>query len=178
MTKAIPTPASLDRLHLTIGQLAARCAVPRTTVLYYEQVGLLAPAARSEAGYRLYGDAELARVQQICAWRATGLTHEAIRGLLAGGERDVAIHTRLADIQRTMQQLRQQQALLVALLGGGVLAPAPADAFEDLFQEKGLDDAAMHRWHTVFKRQNPEAHQAFLRSLGLNDEEIARIVRS
>ncbi len=162
---------------LTIGQLASRCKVPRTTVLYYEQVGLLAPLERSEAGYRLYSHAELARVQQICAYRATGLTLDAIRGLLAGGDQPAAIAKRLDDIARSMQQLREQQALLVELLGAESLPQAPPASFDALIGEKGLDDAAMHRWHVVFARQSPEGHRAFLLSLGLSDEEVTRIQR-
>jgi DNA-binding transcriptional MerR regulator len=129
---------------LTIGQLASRCQVPRTTILYYEQVGLLAPAARSAAGYRLYDERELARVQQIGAWRAAGLQLGAIRALLAR-------------------------------LGAGELSPAPAASFAGLFHEMGLDDAAMHRWHAVFARQNPAGHKAFLLGLGLSEEDVARI---
>jgi DNA-binding transcriptional MerR regulator len=162
---------------MTIGQLAGRCNVPRTTVLYYEQVGLVAPAGRSEAGYRLYSEQELERVRLICAYRATGLTLDAIRGLLAGGDKPAAIYKRLDDIQRSMLRLREQQALLVELLGGGVLPAVSADSFEGLFKEKGLDDAAMHRWHVVFERQNPEGHRAFLLSLGLSEGEIERIQR-
>ncbi len=166
-----------EPIRLTIGQLASRCHVARTTVLYYEQVGLLAPVARSGAGYRLYSEHELARVQQICTYRATGLGVEAIRGLLAGADKPAAMARRLDDIGRAMRRLREQQALLVALLGGGALPPAPADPFEDLFKEKGLEDAAMHRWHVVFERQNPEGHKAFLLSLGLSEEEVGRIQR-
>ncbi len=161
---------------LTIGQLASRCHVPRTTVLYYEQVGLVAPVARSEAGYRLYSALELERVQQICAYRATGLTFAAIRGLLAGGDKPAAIAKRLDDIQKSMLRLREQQSLLVELLGGGKLPP-PAAPFDGLFKATGLDDAAMHRWHAVFARQNPEGHKTFLLSLGLTEDEVARIVR-
>lgn len=168
-------PVDDPSTRLTIGHLASRCNVPRTTILYYEQVGLVAPVARSAAGYRLYSETELARVRQICAYRATGLTLEAIRGLLAGGDKPAAIAKRLEDIQRAMTRLREQQALLVQLLGGGALPPVPADPFEDLFKEKGLDDAAMHRWHVVFERQNPDGHRAFLLSLGLSDEEVGRI---
>ena len=169
-------PADDPSTRLTIGQLASRCHVPRTTVLYYEQLGLVAPVARSEAGYRLYSELELDRVRQICAWRATGLTLEAIRGLLAGGDQPTAIAKRLDDIHKAMLRLREQQALLVELLGGGVL-PEPVAPFDGLFKSTGLDDAAMHRWHAVFARQNPEGHKAFLLSLGLSAIEVARIVR-
>jgi DNA-binding transcriptional MerR regulator len=168
---AAPDPST----RLTIGQLSSLCKVPRTTVLYYEQVGLVAPVERSDTGYRLYSQAELARVQQICAYRATGMTLDAIRGLLAGGDKPAAISKRLDDIGRAMLRLREQQALLVELLGGRALPEAPPESFDALFKEKGLDDAAMHRWHVVFARQNPDGHRAFLLSLGLSDAEVTRI---
>jgi DNA-binding transcriptional MerR regulator len=168
---------------MTIGQLASHCKVARTTILYYEQVGLLAPAIRSEGGHRQYGEQDLARVGQICAWRATGMTLDAIRALLAGGDEQAAIVLRLQTIERAMARLREQQALLAALLGRVAAspplpAPAPAPApFEALYQEQGLDDAAMHRWHVVFARQNPEGHKAFLLALGLSEQDVARIAR-
>lgn len=43
------------------------------------------------------------------------------------------------------------------------------------FRAVGLDDAAMKRWHTLFERENPAGHQAFLEWLGLPEERIAEI---
>jgi DNA-binding transcriptional MerR regulator len=167
-------PSTGAPTHLTIGQLASRCQVSRTTILYYEQVALVAPVGRSEAGYRLYSQHELARVQQICAWRAAGLGVEAIRTLLGGGDQRVAIARRLDEIERSLERLREQQAVLVQLLDGNATAPDPV---APLAREKGLDDAAMLRWHTVFERQNPQGHKAFLLALGLSEEEVARLAR-
>lgn len=44
-----------------------------------------------------------------------------------------------------------------------------------MFRETGLDDTQMSRWHQVFERRHPEAHQAFLEHLGIAQEEIAQI---
>jgi hypothetical protein len=44
-----------------------------------------------------------------------------------------------------------------------------------LFQELGLDEAAMQRWHHQFESRHPEAHQGFLEWLGLKAEEVAQI---
>lgn len=41
-----------------------------------------------------------------------------------------------------------------------------------LFRETVLDDATMHRWHTLFEAQYPRAHQSFLEWLTLSDTEI------
>ena len=163
---------------LTIGQLAKRCGLSRTSVLYYESLGLLAPAVRSAAGYRRYGAPELARLRQICAYRATGLGTAAIATLLGDGAQAGIIEHRLAEIGREIAQLREQQAVLVRLLDGGA-APAVLDKAQwtALLRGAGMDDATMDRWHGLFERQAPQAHQAFLASLGLDAAEIARIRR-
>ncbi|MDO8439307.1 MAG: MerR family transcriptional regulator, partial [Telluria sp.] len=161
---------------LSIGELARRCGISRTTVLYYEAAGLIAAASRSAAGYRRYTDTELARLRQICAWRAAGLGVAAIASLQGGGDRPALLRQRLDEIGRDMAHLREQQAVLVRLLHGG-----PAGATMDkagwtaLLRATGLDDADMARWHALFERQNPQAHHAFLLSLGIGADEAARI---
>jgi hypothetical protein len=44
-----------------------------------------------------------------------------------------------------------------------------------LFQELGLDETAMQRWHHRFESRHPEAHQSFLEWLGLKAEEVTQI---
>lgn len=67
---------------LTIGALAERCGVSRDTVRFYERERLLSPARRSASGYRLFGEADAARVRFIRRAQATGLTLDDIRELL------------------------------------------------------------------------------------------------
>src|SRR5688572_19014518 len=49
------------------------------TLHHYDSIGLLVPSARSAAGYRLYDDDDLLRLQQILIGRELGLSLEAIR---------------------------------------------------------------------------------------------------
>ena len=44
-----------------------------------------------------------------------------------------------------------------------------------ILRASGMSDEDMGRWHVEFERLSPEAHQDFLESLGLEDDEIARI---
>ena len=44
-----------------------------------------------------------------------------------------------------------------------------------LFQEIGLDDAAMHKWHQAFETRYPAGHQLFLEWLNIPDAEITSI---
>lgn len=69
---------------LTLGRLARATGLARSSLLHYEALGLLKPLARSEAGYRLYGEAEVERLQHIRRYREAGLSLEAIQQLLPG----------------------------------------------------------------------------------------------
>jgi DNA-binding transcriptional MerR regulator len=162
---------------LTIGQLARRCGMSRTALLYYEELGLLAPASRSAAGYRRYGERECQRAERIRDYRATGLSLAQIEALLASGDATPAIAQRLQAIQDEMARLREQQAVLIRLLTDGQQARPTWDkaGWTAMLRKAGLDEAAMARWHALFEQQSPAAHDAFLRSLGLKRAEVTRI---
>lgn len=49
------------------------------------------------------------------------------------------------------------------------------DDWVALFREIGLDDPTMHRWHAAFEARHPEAHERFLRWLGIPDADVTRI---
>ena len=52
-------------------EFAAKAGVTVRTLQFYDQAGLRPPAARTESGYRLYGEAELERLEQTSALRAS-----------------------------------------------------------------------------------------------------------
>ena len=54
----------------TVKEVAKQCRISVRTLHYYDQIHLLSPAETTEAGYRLYGETELARLQQILFFRA------------------------------------------------------------------------------------------------------------
>jgi hypothetical protein len=47
----------------------------------------------------------------------------------------------------------------------------------EIMRAAGLSDQDMHNWHVQFECMEPEAHQEFLGSLGIDAEEIVRIRR-
>ena len=53
----------------TIHEVSSLAGVSIRTLQYYDRIGLLHPAAYTEAGYRLYNDADLERLQQILLFR-------------------------------------------------------------------------------------------------------------
>ncbi|WP_124039382.1 MerR family transcriptional regulator [Neoactinobaculum massilliense] len=83
----------------TVGEVAALLGVSVRTLHYWEQRGLIAPSGRTSGEYRLYSDADIARLEQILIYRATGMSLGLIREVLASGDR--------------IEHLRRQRALLI-----------------------------------------------------------------
>lgn len=170
-------------MSLSVGRLGKRFGLSRTALLYYDRIGLLSPSGRSAAGYRIYREQDVRRLEAICRYRAIGLSLEQIRELLDGATDRVAtlLEARLDQLNAEIDRLREQQRVIVRLLSNPKkLRAARAidkDRWVAILRAAGLDDAAMHRWHVEFERMAPKAHQDFLESLGLPKGEVARIRR-
>lgn len=79
-------PAPLRRFYMT-ADLRAATGVPRTAMDFYLRAGVILPTARTESGYLLFDDAELALLRQVIEWRARGIGLKAIKARLnRGGE--------------------------------------------------------------------------------------------
>jgi DNA-binding transcriptional MerR regulator len=61
---------------LQIGEVAGRVGLSLRTVRYYEEVGLVAPSARSEGGFRLYSEDDVERLALVKRMKPLGLTLE------------------------------------------------------------------------------------------------------
>ncbi len=105
---------------LTIGKLAAAGEISPDALRYYEGEGLLAPAARSASGYRLYGEDALRRVRFIRHAQACGFTLTEIRELLHLRQTDSACcnDVRQRAIEKRLQlaaKIRTMQSMSAAL---------------------------------------------------------------
>lgn len=67
---------------MTVHQVSRLTGVTVRTLQYYDKIGLLSPAQYTEAGYRLYDDAALERLQQILLFRELEFPLKEIRGIL------------------------------------------------------------------------------------------------
>lgn len=168
----------------TITAFARRFGLSRTTLLYYDRIGLLKPAGSSPAGYRLYGEKEASRMARINTYRRAGLPLREILTILddrGDGNLVKALEQRLTGLNEEIGRLRAQQRLVIELLGraGQTRRCHNVDVSQwvAMLEEAGVDEAGRIRWHAAFERDNPEAHQAFLESLGLDVGEIAAIRR-
>lgn len=112
---------------MRIGELAARAGMTPKALRYYERIGVLSEPARTEAGYRDYGEDVLGRLAFVRAAQAVGLTLGEIRGVVAFRDRGEApcghvldlIERRADEIASRIEQLESLRAELRALAERG-----------------------------------------------------------
>ncbi|MGD1447678.1 MerR family transcriptional regulator [Vibrio harveyi] len=165
---------------LTVTQLARECGLSRTTILYYEREGLLAPAHRSENGYRWYGEKEMQRLKTISSYRSYGLPISSIRTLLAqkGKSQAEILKDHFNELEREIQNLRAQQKAIVVLLQEPQLIEdniVTKERWVQIMQAAGFSESDMVTWHQKFEEMEPAEHQKFLESLGIEQDEIVCI---
>jgi DNA-binding transcriptional MerR regulator len=103
--------------HLRIGELATATGLTVRTLRHYDQIGLLRPKTRTEGGYRLYGEAEVQRLQQIRSLQSLGFSLEQIGAMIAGHDAALpeVIGWQLASIDRELAALQRLRARLSAI---------------------------------------------------------------
>jgi MerR family transcriptional regulator, thiopeptide resistance regulator len=89
----------------SVGKVANLAGVTIKTLHHYDEIRLLSPSGRSEAGYRIYGESDLQRLQQILFYRELGLALEEIATILDDPRTDAVGH------------LRRQRRLLTERIG-------------------------------------------------------------
>ncbi|MEU2435690.1 MerR family transcriptional regulator [Streptomyces rubradiris] len=77
----------MDGKHMQIGEVAARTELSLRTIRHYEETGLVIPSARSQGGFRLYTETDVARLMVIRRMKPLGFTLEQMRDLLAATDR-------------------------------------------------------------------------------------------
>ena len=95
-------------MEYTINQLAKLAGVSTRTLRYYDQCGLLPPKAVRSNRYRIYGETEVNRLQQILFYRELGVELSEIGRILAEKDFDG-----LSALQSHLSALREKRARLV-----------------------------------------------------------------
>ena len=120
----------------TVGQVADALGVTVRTLHHYDEIGLLRPSDRSPAGYRLYTEADLVRLQNVVVYRRLGFPLDEIGRLLDADGRDLERHLR-----------RQRDAVMARL-----------DEMSDLVT---AIDTALERQMSGIKLTNDEQRELF-----------------
>ncbi len=121
-----------------IGEVAAATGLTVRTLHHYDEIGLLAPSGRSDAGYRLYADEDVRRLYRIVAFRRLGFALGEIGALLDGDGSDPrpVIRAQLDRLDAEVALRERLRARLVRLLDAldGDEPGAGADLFLDAIE--------------------------------------------
>lgn len=97
-----------------VGEVARAAGVTVRALHHYEEIGLLVPSARTSSGYRLYGQADLERLQQILFYRELGLSLASIGVLLDDPAADAMAHLTYQR-QLLSERIERLQAMVEAV---------------------------------------------------------------
>jgi DNA-binding transcriptional MerR regulator len=166
---------------LTVSKLARLCGLSRTTVLYYESIGLLSSARRGAGRYRVYSERDISRLRQICAWRNAGLKLDDILTIispagLARPESEISavLKRRFVELEAEIEAKRNQQKSILLLLREKE-THMTKEKWTSIMSAAGLSEEDMGRWHGEFERAAPEDHREFLEYLHIPGSEIETI---
>jgi DNA-binding transcriptional MerR regulator len=165
----------------TIGQMAKRYRLSRSTLLYYDTIGLLSAMERTPSNYRVYSEADCQRLERICGYREAGLPLSSIRELLFGAKSRTVflLEARIHELSGKIGKLREQQKGIVRLLldyqvqeRGAVVGN---QAWQEIFSTAGFNDFDQWKWHREFEMTSSEQHRLFLESAGAPADKVAKI---
>jgi MerR family transcriptional regulator, repressor of the yfmOP operon len=101
------TSAETDQLR--IDAVAQRTGLTKRSIRYYEEIGLLSPCGRSEGGFRLFTEADVARLERIQALRdSAGLSLAEIAELLEAE----SVRERIRERYRASDDPAEKRAML------------------------------------------------------------------
>lgn len=132
-----------------IGEAAARAGVSVRTLRHYDAIGLLAPSGVTQAGYRLYDGAAMAKLEQILFFKELGFPLEQIRSLMTHPAYDARDAMRRQKALLEMQRARIDamiDRLDEALLGQGTPRPEVFDMKEIERMKAQYAQEVRERW--------------------------------
>jgi MerR family transcriptional regulator, thiopeptide resistance regulator len=167
---------------LTITRAARLFGLSRSTLLYYDAVGLLRPRARSASGYRLYTATDRAVLGKIALFRSLGVPLAMIRdGLQGPGSAESAVLLRqLFELSGQVARLNSQQRRILELLeADGSLRGAKArlPRMKRLGMRAGITGGNASQLHRALEQTAPALHDRLLGFLGFSEREKKEFIR-
>lgn len=134
----------------TVGEVARLTGVTVRTLHHYDAIGLVRPSARSDAGYRLYADADLLRLQQVLVVRELGVPLDQIERTLASADRGALLRQhREALVQQRARLDHRIAAIDRAIRGDAPMTEQDVKQLFAGFDPADHDDEARARWGTT-----------------------------
>jgi len=130
-------------LEYTVQKLGQLAGISTRTLRYYDEIGLLKPTRINSSGYRIYGSAEVDRLQQILFYRELGVNLASIKEIITSSTFDGA--TALKEHRNKLLEKREQLDMLITNVDKSIqltersITMADKEKFEG-FKQKIVDN--------------------------------------
>ncbi len=130
-------------MEYTVQKLGRIAGISTRTLRYYDEIGILKPARINSSGYRIYGQGEVNRLQQILFYRELGVSLESIKNIVTAPDFDGA--KALKEHRLKLLEKRKQLDVLIAnvdktiALTEGRIKMSDKEKFQG-FKQKMIDE--------------------------------------
>lgn len=166
-------------MEYTVQKLARLAGVSTRTLRYYDEIGLLKPARLNSAGYRIYGPAEVDRLQQILFYRELGVGLDEVKRIVDAPDFDrfeaLKEHRqKLLEKRQQIEQLIANVEKTIALAEGGIKM-TDKEKFAGFKQKMVADNEQKYGKEIRAKYGDKQVDEANQKVLGLTEEQHAEV---
>lgn len=145
----------------SISSVSEIIGVARSTLLYYERIGIITPQRNPENGYREFSRADIDTLLLVRQLQQAGFSLKEVIDLMAGTLDPQLIRERYRDLEAKIKAMSMAKEVV-----GSLLACTTGERMQgDESGGRGRD------WHAAFERKGAEAHSAWLQRLGFSEKE-------
>lgn len=168
-------------MEYTVQKLGQMAGISTRTLRYYDEIGILKPARINSSGYRIYGQNEVDRLQQILFYRELGLSLESIKEIVTSPSFDGV--KALREHRNKLLEKRKQLDLLIAnidktiALKEGRITMNDQEKFEG-FKQKLINDNEQKYGKKIREKYGDEAvNKSYQKVKGMSKEQYEDVER-
>lgn len=168
-------------MEYTVQKLALLAGVSARTLRYYDEIGILKPARINSSGYRIYGQAQVDRLQQILFYRELGVDLDSIKEIVTAPSFDGAKALR-EHREKLLEKREQLDALIsnvdktIALTEGRMIM-SDKEKFEGFKKKLVEDNEAKYGKEVREKYGESTVNSSNQKVLGMTQEQYHEVTK-
>ena len=168
-------------MEYTVQKLGQMAGISTRTLRYYHEIGILKPARINSSGYRIYGQSEVDRLQQILFYRELDVSLESIKELVTAPSFDEA--KALSEHREKLLEKREQLDRLISnvdksiALKEGKMTMMDKEKFEGFKQKLVDDNETMYGQEVREKYGEEAANKSNNKVKGMSQEQYKEVTR-
>ena len=168
-------------MEYTVKRLGEIAGISSRTLRYYDEIGILKPSRINSSGYRIYGKAEIDRLQQILFYRELGVRLESIKQIVTAPnfDREKALREHRTKLIKKRKQLDELIVIIEKSIGvaEGRILMTDKEKFIG-FKQKLIDDNEKKYGKEVREKYGEEAvNRSNDKIKGMSQEEYEEVTQ-